>query len=67
MNLKKAGREPAAWAYSSLLHMAIIVRCKYVRGLLLSADVVSDAYYCPWMHFYEVLLHLPAKLIGLCN
>ena len=32
--LKKAGREPVAWDYASLLHMAVIVRCKYVRGQL---------------------------------
>ena len=38
---------------------------RYVLGQLLSADVVSDAYYCPWTHIYVVLLHLPAKVIGL--
>jgi len=30
--LKKAGREPLAWAYASLLHLAVIVFCKYVAG-----------------------------------
>ena len=34
-------------------------------GLLLSPDVISDAYYSPRTHFYEVLLYLPANVIGL--
>jgi len=41
--LKKADRWPVAWAYASLRHMAVIVRCKYVRGQSLSVAGTSAA------------------------
>jgi len=47
------------------LQRTVIGRYRYVLGQLLSANVVSDAYHCPRTHFNEVLLYLPAKVIGL--
>jgi hypothetical protein len=36
------------------LQRTVISRLRHVFGLLLSTDVVPDAYHCPQTHFYEV-------------